>query len=87
MAIPVSELQKINPSSIIELYELELDATLHGTSTTYRFHPGINDVGSGHQNIIWNGNQYTKLPIEVEALSTTPTAASCHVPRCGSQTC
>jgi len=66
MAIPVSELQKINPSSIIELYELELDATLHGTSTTYRFHPGINDVGSGHQNIIWQGNQYTKLPIEVE---------------------
>ena len=66
MAIPVSELQKINPSSIIELFELELSATLHGTSTTYRFHPGINDVGSGHQNIIWNGNQYTKLPIEVE---------------------
>ena len=66
MAIPVSELQKINPSSIIELFELELSTTLHGTSTTYRFHPGINDVGSGHQNIIWNGNQYTKLPIEVE---------------------
>lgn len=66
MAIPVSELQKINPSSIIELFELELDATLHGTSTTYRFHAGINAVGSGHQNIIWNGNQYTKLPIEVE---------------------
>ena len=66
MAIPVSELQKINPSSIIELFELELDATLHGTSTTYRFHAGINAVGSGHQNIVWNGNQYTKLPIEVE---------------------
>ena len=66
MAVPVSELQKINPSSIIELFELELDSTLHGASVTYRFHPGINGVGSGHENIIWNGNQYTKLPINVE---------------------
>ena len=52
MAIPVSELQKINPSSIIELFELELDSTLHGASTTYRFHAGINAVGSGAQDII-----------------------------------
>lgn len=66
MAIPVSELQKINPSSIIELFELELDATLHGTSTTYRFHAGINAVGSGAQDIIWAGNAYTKLPIQAE---------------------
>lgn len=66
MAIPVSELQSINPSSIIELFELELSTALHGTSTTYRFHAGINDVGSGAQDIIWNGNAYTKLPIKVE---------------------
>ena len=66
MAVPVSELQKVNPGSIIELFELELSASLHGTSTTYRFHAGINSVGSGHQNIVWNGNQYTKLPIDVE---------------------
>lgn len=66
MAIPVSELQKINPSSIIELFELELSADLHGVSTTYRFHAGINAVGSGHQNIVWQGNQYTKLPIQVD---------------------
>jgi lambda family phage minor tail protein L len=63
MAIPVSELQKINPSSIIELFELELSATLHGTSTTYRFHPGINAVGSGAQDIIWNSNTYTKITV------------------------
>ena len=66
MAVPVSELQKVNPSSIIELFELELSATLHGTSTTYRFHPGINAVGTGAQDVIWNGNAYTKLPIEAE---------------------
>jgi len=66
MAIPVSELQKINPSSIIELFVLELDATLHGSSTVYRFHAGINDVGSGVQNIVWAGNTYSRLPIQAE---------------------
>ena len=66
MAVPTSELQKVNPSSIIELFELELTTALHGVNFTYRFHAGINDVGSGAQDIIWNGNTYTKYPIEVE---------------------
>ena len=66
MAVPFSELQKINPSSIIELFELELFANLHGSAYTYRFHAGINDVGSGAQDLVWAGNTYSKFPIEVE---------------------
>ena len=66
MPIPFSELQKINPSSIIELFELETTALLHGSAFTYRFHAGINDVGSGVQNIVWDGETYTKLPIQAE---------------------
>ena len=66
MAVPTSELQKVNPSSIIELFELELTTALHGVDFTYRFHAGINDVGSGAQDIIWDGNTYAKYPIEVE---------------------
>jgi len=66
MTVPTSELQKINPSSIIELFELELFANLHGSAFTYRFHAGINDVGSGTQDIVWAGNTYTKFPIEVD---------------------
>jgi lambda family phage minor tail protein L len=66
MAVPTSELQKVNPSSIIELFELELTTALHGVDFTYRFHAGINDVGSGVQDIIWDGNTYAKYPIEVE---------------------
>ena len=66
MAVPTSELQKVNPSSIIELFELELTTALHGVDFTYRFHAGINDVGSGAQDIIWDGKTYTKYPIEVE---------------------
>ena len=76
MPIPFSELQKINPSSIIELFELELDATLHGSSTTYRFHAGINDVGSGAQDIIWAGNTYTKLPIKAEGFEYNAESSS-----------
>jgi len=36
MAIPVSELQKIAPSSVIERFELQLVTALHGSSTVYR---------------------------------------------------
>jgi len=69
MAVPTSELQKVNPSSIIELFELELTTALHGVNFTYRFHAGINDVGSGAQDIIWDSNTYTKYPIEVEGFN------------------
>jgi lambda family phage minor tail protein L len=64
MAIPVSELQKINPSSIIELFELVTVEALHGSATTYRFHAGSTDVGSG--DIVWDGNTYSKFPIQIE---------------------
>ena len=47
MAIPVSELQKIAPSSVIELFELQLVAALHGSSTVYRFHAGSNMDANG----------------------------------------
>ena len=43
MTVPVSALQSLTPGAIIELYELHLDATLHGASTVYRFHAGTNN--------------------------------------------
>lgn len=76
MPIPFSELQKINPSSIIELFELEISEALHGADFTYRFHAGINDVGSGAQNIIWDGNTYTKLPIQAEGFDFNAESSS-----------
>ena len=65
MANPHSELQKVNPSSIIELFELELFAALHGANFTYRFHAGTNQFNS-NGDIIWDGNTYSRFPIEVE---------------------
>lgn len=64
MAIPVSELQKINPSSVIELFELQLVAAIHGDNTVFRFHAGSNMNANGE--LVWNGNSYLRFPIEVE---------------------
>ena len=64
MPIPVSELQKINPSSVIELFTLTLDNTLHGSTAVQRFHAGSNNLNNG--DVIWQGNTYTKLPCQAE---------------------
>jgi len=73
MAIPVSELQKIAPSSIIELFELQLVTALHGSSTVYRFHAGSNMNANGE--LVWNSNSYQRFPIEVEGFEYTGTGS------------
>ena len=57
-----SEVQKINPSAIIELFTLQLNNSLHGATTVYRFHSGSNLNANGQ--IVWAGNSYLKFPIE-----------------------
>jgi len=57
-----SEIQKINPSAIIELFTLQLDNSLHGATTVYRFHSGSNLNANGE--IVWAGNSYQRFPIE-----------------------
>ena len=63
----ITDLQKINPSAIIELFSLTLDSTLHGASTVYRFHNGTNLVSNG--DIVWAGNSYVKMPIQAEGFA------------------
>ena len=41
MAVPFAALQEINPSALIELFELELNVAQHGVADVYRFHAGI----------------------------------------------
>jgi lambda family phage minor tail protein L len=65
------ELSTLAPSAIIELFELTLDTTLHGSSDTYRWHNGCNANVTG--NITWNGNTYTRLPIQAEGFDYTNT--------------
>jgi len=68
MAAPksvVSDLQKVAPTQIIELFELKLNATLHGSGTTYRFHAGVNAKPAATA-IVWNSNAYQAYPVEAE---------------------
>ena len=62
MATPVSELQKINPSNIVELFQLQLDTTIHGANTIYYFHNGVSENNNG--NLIFDNIEYTRMPIE-----------------------
>ena len=67
MSTPVSELQKIAPSALIELFTLELNTLQHGISTTYRFHAGANLNANGE--VVWAGNSYLRFPIEADGFA------------------
>ena len=81
MPVPTSSLQSVNPSPIIELFELTLDPILHGTTsiqdpsgnniTTIRFHNNTKDT-TNQDNIIWNGNTYYRMPIEATGFKYDP---------------
>lgn len=58
------ELSVLNPSAIIELFELRLDNNLHGSSDILRWHAGVNEQVTG--NIKWNGETYLRLPVKAE---------------------
>jgi lambda family phage minor tail protein L len=64
MAVPFSELQAVAPSAIIELFELELTAALHGFSEIYRFHAGTSLNSNGE--LVWAGNSYMRFPVEAD---------------------
>jgi phage-related protein len=59
-----SALQEIAPSALIELFQLELNVAQHGIAETYYFHAGVN--ANGNDNLVWDGQPYMALPIEVE---------------------
>jgi lambda family phage minor tail protein L len=68
MTTPVeitSEIQKLAPSAIIELFQL--DATSFG-GDVYYFHAGTNGLT---QNITWQGQEYVAYPIQIEGFEFT----------------
>lgn len=64
MTVPFSDLQAAAPSSLIEMFTLELNTAQHGTSDVLRFHAGTS-LNSGN-SITWAGNTYLRFPIEVD---------------------
>ena len=63
----ISDIQSINPSSIIELFTLTTSAALHGSDTTYRFHAGSSLNANGE--IVWAGNTYQRFPVQAEGFA------------------
>lgn len=61
------ELSKINPSAIIELFELQLIQSIHGSNTIYRFHNGSSLNANGQ--ITWKGNAYSRFPVQAEGFA------------------
>ena len=71
IASAYEELAKLNPSAIIELFEVHLDNTLHGSTDVYRFHAGANADIDG--NVVFNSNTYTRIPVKAEGFEFTST--------------
>lgn len=67
MSILLSEVQKLTPSAIIELYEIDL--TPKG-GEILRFHSGLNEIS---QNIVFNGLTYIRYPVEVTGFAQSGT--------------
>jgi len=62
------EIQKLEPSAIIELFEMKLTENINGISTTFRYHAGTNQL---RNDIVFNGKTYEAAPIEVDGFEVT----------------
>jgi len=78
MAIPFAELNKINPSHIIELFELELTVGKHiatgnpqGLPTVYRFHAGANLNSFGE--IKFQTQSYQRIAVQTQGFEKKST--------------
>jgi len=70
------ELHSLEPSAIIELFQLHLTAAVNGVDTVYYFHAGTNQVS---ENIVFTdafvepnkARTYSAVPIEVDGFEVT----------------
>lgn len=61
-----AEIQKLAPTAVVELFEL--DATALGEPTIIRFHAGTNELRSP---VVWQGNTYNPFPIQASGFEYT----------------
>ena len=65
------DVSTLAPDTIIELFEMQLSSTLHGSNDTYRWHNGCNANVSG--NIVFASQTYTRQPIEATGFAYSST--------------
>ena len=71
IASTFDDLASLNPSAIIELFEVRLDSALHGSNDIYRFHAGSN--AKIDSNIVFDGNTYSRIPVVADGFEYTNT--------------
>jgi|TARA_Y100000015_G_scaffold32960_1_gene32902 lambda family phage minor tail protein L len=62
------QLQSLEPSAIIELFQLELTEAVNGIDQTYYYHAGTNELTA---NITFAGQEYTATAIEVDGFQAS----------------
>ena len=68
-----ADVSVLAPNAIIELFELRLDNSLHGSSNITRWHNGCNEGLTG--GIVWDGNTYNSFAIEADGFEKTSTGS------------
>ena len=59
------EIQKLEPSALITLFELKLTTAVNGVDQTFYYHAGTNELKS---NIVFGGVTYVAAPVQVLSL-------------------
>jgi lambda family phage minor tail protein L len=62
------QLQSLEPSAIIELFQLQLTAAVNGVDSTFYYHAGTNELSA---DIVFNQITYTAVPIEVDGFEVS----------------
>ena len=66
MGVPVSDIQKLEPTAVLEFFILDLNPI--GISASYYFHSGTNQFGG---SVVWQGVTYQPWPITASGFEFT----------------
>ena len=64
------QIQMLEPSAVIELFQLHLTLAVNGTDTVYYYHAGTNEV---YGDIVFNSITYSAVPCEMDGFKRTTT--------------
>ena len=62
------QLQSLEPSAIIELFQLELTEAVNGVNQTYYYHAGTNELTA---DVVFNGLTYAATAIQIDGFATS----------------
>jgi len=64
------QIQMLEPSAVIELFQLHLTLAVNGTDTVYYYHAGTNEI---YGNIVFNSITYSAVPCEMDGFKRSTT--------------